>query len=61
MLSDSDIIFIKWGKTLGQIYLEVHILKILRLEGNAMLEWIVDNVKAFDRAKMLEKARNYTL
>lgn len=30
-------------------------------EGQEMREWIVENVKALDREKMLERAKNYTL
>ena len=30
-------------------------------EGSAMREWIVDNVKAFDRAKMLARMKNFSL
>ena len=30
-------------------------------EGASMREWIVDNVKPLDRAKMLEKAKEYTI
>ena len=30
-------------------------------EGAAMREWIVDNVKALDRDKMLAKAKSYCI